>query len=189
AQWLDKYVRVVLSESVSIALELAIVAGTGKEQPIGMLKNLKGAVTEGVYTDKTATPLNDLKPSTLGKSIMAPLTKEGKRAVPSVLILVNPLDYWEKIFGATTFLTNQGTYVHGVMPIPCEIIQSVAVPKGKLIAGMGKDYFMGIGSGQKIEYSDEYKFLEDERTYLVKQYATGKPKDNDSFLIFDITKL
>ncbi|MPQ45377.1 phage major capsid protein, partial [Clostridium tarantellae] len=42
---------------------------------------------------------------------------------------------------------------------------------------------------QKIEYSDEYKFLEDERTYLVKQYATGKPKDNDSFLIFDITKL
>ncbi|MPQ45320.1 phage major capsid protein, partial [Clostridium tarantellae] len=42
AQWLDKYVRVVLSESVSIALELAIVAGTGKEQPIGMLKNLKG---------------------------------------------------------------------------------------------------------------------------------------------------
>lgn len=189
AEWLDKYVRTVLSESVSIALELAIVAGTGKDQPIGMIKNLKGAVTDGVYPDKTATPLKDLKTDTLGTSIMAPLTKEGKRAVPSVLILVNPLDYWQKIFGATTFLTNQGTYVHGVMPIPCEIIQSVAVPKGKLIAGMGKDYFIGIGSGQKIEYSDEYKFLDDERTYLVKQYATGKPKDNDSFLLFEISAL
>ena len=33
------------------------------------------------------------------------------------------------------------------------------------------------------------KFLEDERTYLTKQYANGKPKDNDSFLLFDISSL
>ncbi|HEK4806820.1 TPA: phage major capsid protein, partial [Clostridioides difficile] len=76
-----------------------------------------------------------------------------------------------------------------VLPIPGNIIQSVAVPKGKLIAGMAKDYFMGVASSGKIEYSDEYKFLEDERTYLVKQYATGAPKDNDSFLVFDIENL
>ena len=188
-EWLDRYVRAVLSESISMALEYAIVAGTGKDQPIGMLKDLKGSVVEGVYPDKAAIKLNDFKPTTLGKTVMAPLTKNGTRAVPSVLILVNPLDYWEKVFGATTFLTAQGTYVHGVMPIPSEIIQSVAVPKGKLIAGMGKDYFMGIGSSQKIEYSDEYKFLDDERTYLAKQYATGQPTDNESFLVFDITKL
>lgn len=188
-EWLDRYVRAVLSESISMALEYAIVAGTGKDQPIGMLKDLKGSVVEGVYPDKAAIKLNDFKPTTLGKTVMAPLTKNGTRAVPSVLILVNPLDYWEKVFGATTFLTAQGTYVHGIMPIPSEIMQSVAVPKGKLIAGMGKDYFMGIGSSQKIEYSDEYKFLDDERTYLSKQYATGRPTDNESFLVFDITKL
>lgn len=188
-EWLDRYVRAVLSESISMALEYAIVAGTGKDQPIGMIKDLKGSVVEGVYPDKAAIKLNDFKPTTLGKSVMAPLTKGGSRAVPSILMLVNPLDYWEKVFGATTFLTLQGTYVHGVMPIPSEIIQSVAVPKGKLIAGMGKDYFMGIGSSQKIEYSDEYKFLDDERTYVSKQYATGEPIDNESFFVFDITKL
>ncbi|CEQ19665.1 phage major capsid protein [Paraclostridium sordellii] len=188
-EWLDRYVRAVLSESISMALEYAIVAGTGKDQPIGMIKDLKGSVVEGVYPDKAAIKLNDFKPTTLGKSVMAPLTKGGSRAVPSILMLVNPLDYWEKVFGATTFLTLQGTYVHGVMPIPSEIIQSVAVPKGKLIAGMGKDYFMGIGSSQKIEYSDEYKFLDDERTYVSKQYATGEPIDNESFRVFDITKL
>lgn len=188
-EWLDRYVRAVLSESISIALELAIVAGTGKDQPIGMMKNLKGAVVEGVYPDKDAIPLSDLTPVTLGKTVMAPLTKNGTRAVPQVLILVNPLDYWEKIFSATTFLTQQGTYVFGVMPVPSKIVQSVAVPQGKLIAGMAKDYFMGIGSAQKIEFSDEYKFLEDERTYLAKQYGTGTPKDNDSFLVFDITNL
>jgi hypothetical protein len=186
-EWLDKFVREVLYESLAIALELAIVAGTGKEQPIGMIKDLSGAVVEGVYPDKTATALNDLKPGTLGEKIMAPLTKGGKRAVPSVLLVVNPLDYWSKIFPSTTVLTTQGTYVYGVLPIPGEFVQSVAVPQGKMIAGMAKDYFMGVGSTQKVEYDDSYKFLEDERTYIAKQYANGKPLDNDAFLVFDIS--
>lgn len=189
AEWIDRYVRTVLSESISIGLEVAIVAGTGKDQPIGMMKDLKGSVVEGVYTDKKKTALADLKPVTLGKSIMSPLTKDGKRAVPSVLMIVNPVDYWEKIFPATTVLTSNGTYVYGVLPIPGDIVQSVAVPKGTLIAGMSKDYFLGVGSTGKIEYSDEYHFLEDERVYITKQYANGQPLDNDSFLIFDISKL
>jgi hypothetical protein len=48
---------------------------------------------------------------------------------------------------------------------------------------------MGIGSSQKIEYSDHYKFLEDERTYITKQYANGKPIDNESFLLFNISNM
>lgn len=188
-QWLDKFVRAMLTESMAIALELSIVAGTGKEQPIGMLKDLSAAVTDGIYTDKTATKLTDFAPATLGKSIMAPLTKNGTRNVTGIIMVVNPVDYWEKIFGQTTFLTSQGTYVYGLLPIPGDIVQSVAVPKGKMIVGMAKDYFMGIGSTQKIEYSDQYHFLEDERVYLSKQYGNGKPKDNDSFLVFDISAL
>ena len=189
AEWLDRYVRTVLSEAISIGLELAIVAGTGKDQPIGMIKNLKGSVVEGVYPDKAATILEDLRPVTLGTKVMAPLTKDGKRAVPSVLMLVNPIDYWSKIFPATTILTANGVYLYGVLPIPGEVVQSVAVPEGKLIAGMAKDYFLGVGSTGKIEYSDEYKFVEDERVYIAKQYANGLPKDNDSFLVFDISNL
>lgn len=189
ASWLDKYVRTILQESMSIALELAIVAGTGADQPIGMLKDLNGAVVQGVYPDKETVPLLDLNPNTLGTNVMAPLTKSGTRAVPSVLIVVNPLDYWQKIFGATTFLTQNGTYVYGVLPIPADIVQSVAVPQGKMIAGVAKDYFMGVGSGSEILVSDEYKFLEDERTYLVKQYANGKPQDANSFIVFDISNL
>lgn len=186
-QWLDRFVREILFESLAIALELAIVKGTGKEQPIGMIKDLAGAVVEGVYPDKAATALNDLTPVTLGASIMAPLTKNGTKVVNSVLMVVNPLDYWEKIFAQTTFLTADKTYVYGVLPIPAKIVQSVAVPQGTLIAGRAKDYFMGVGSTQKIEHSDHYKFLEDERTYIAKQYANGKPQDNDAFLVFNIS--
>ena len=185
-QWLDRFVREILLESMAMALELAIVAGTGKNQPIGMIKNLQGAVIDGVYPNKTATALNNLDPVSLGVQIMAPLTKEGTRAVPSVLLMVNPLDYWGKIFPNTTVMSAAGTYVHGVLPIPAKVVQSVAVPQNRLIAGMGKDYFMGVGSTQRLEHSDHYKFLEDERTYIAKQYANGKPIYNESFLIFDI---
>lgn len=188
-EWLDRYVRAVLSESLSIGLEKAIVAGTGKNEPIGMIKNLKGSVVEGVYPDKDLVELTDLTPETLGKVIMSPLTKNGTRAVPSVLMVVNPVDYWEKIFPATTVLTANGNYVYGVLPIPAKVIQSVAIPKGKMSAGIGKDYFLGIASNSKMEYSDHYKFLEDVRTYIIKQFATGKPKDNDSYLYLDISKL
>lgn len=188
-EWLDKYVRTVLQESMAIALEIAIIAGTGKNEPIGMIKDLKGSVVDGVYSDKAKKKLTDIKPTTLGKEIMYPLTKDGKRAVTDVLIIVNPADYWEKLFGATTVLTVGGAYVYGVLPIPATIIQSVAVTKGTLVAGVAKDYFMGIGSNGAIEHSDEYKFLEDERTYMTKQYANGKPVDNEGFIVFDITDL
>lgn len=188
--WLDKFVREILFESLAIALELAIVAGTGKEQPIGMIKDLSAPVDPSTgYADKAAITLDNLNPGTLGENIMAPLTKSGTRKVQQVLLVVNPLDYWGKIFAQTTFLTADKSYVYGVLPIPAKIVQSVAVEQGTMIAGMAKDYFMGVGSTQKIEYSDHYRFLEDERTYIAKQYANGKPMDNDSFIVFDIAEM
>lgn len=188
-QWLDRFVREVLAESIAIALELAIVAGDGNGKPIGMDRDLEGAVVEGVYSKKTAVALTDFTPSILGQKVMAPLTKDGTRKVSNVLMIVNPLDYWEKIFAKTTKLTDQGTYVYGVLPIPAKLVQSLAVTKGEMIAGVARDYFMGVGSSRKLDFSDHYKFLEDERTYITKQYANGKPVDNDSFLLFDISNM
>jgi hypothetical protein len=50
---------------------------------------------------------------------------------------------------------------------------------------------MGIGTAKsgKIEFSDEYKFLEDERVYLIKLYGQGMPLDNNSFAYADISGL
>jgi hypothetical protein len=51
---------------------------------------------------------------------------------------------------------------------------------------------MGIGagtSGGKIEYSDEYKFLDDERVYLTKLIGNGRALDNNAFILLDITGL
>lgn len=56
---------------------------------------------------------------------------------------------------------------------------------------MPNRYFMGIGTEKngKMEFSDEYKFLEDERVYLVKMYGHGEPLDNTAFVYADISNL
>lgn len=50
---------------------------------------------------------------------------------------------------------------------------------------------MGIGTAQagKLETSDEFAFLDDNRTYKIKLYGNGQPKDNNAFQVLDITGL
>ena len=49
---------------------------------------------------------------------------------------------------------------------------------------------MGIGagtSGGRIEYSDEYKFLDDERVYITKLYGNGRALDDNAFKLLNIS--
>ncbi|MFW6121841.1 MAG: cadherin-like beta sandwich domain-containing protein, partial [Petrotogales bacterium] len=190
-EWLDRFVRAMLFESMALALEDGIINGTGIDnEPIGMRKDIDGSIDQDDgYPDKDKEELISLKPAPLGEKVMAPLTNEGKRRVDEVIIVVNPLDYWKRIFPQTTVLTDQGAYVGGVMPIPANVIQSTAVSEGEMIVGLADDYFMGIGSEQRIDASEHYRFLEDEMTYLAKQYANGRPLENSSFLLFDISNM
>lgn len=57
--------------------------------------------------------------------------------------------------------------------------------------GLGYKYFAaaGMDAGGRIEYSDHYQFLEDNRVYIIKLYANGFPMDNNSFLYLDISGL
>lgn len=194
-EYLDRYVRTILVEAIYNGLETGIVTGTGKDQPIGMDRQVgEGvSVTDGVYPQKDAVKVTKFDPETYGK-LLAALAKSEKgkyRKIDRVLLVVNPADYFKLVMPATTLLTGQGTYVNNVFPFPTVVVQSVALNEGEAIIGLPRNYFMGIGTGKegRIEYSDEYHFLEDERVYLVKLYGWGTPKDNTSFTRLDISKL
>lgn len=194
--WIDRYIRTLLSEAIAYGLEEAVIAGTGKDMPIGMMKQVgEGvSVTGGVYPDKEAIAVTDFTPKTYGNLVsqlaVNPITKKPRR-ITNLILVVNQVDYYNKIMPATTKLTDIGTYIGDIFPVPTKVIQSEQVPQGKAVMGIGKKYTMpvGIGSDGKIEYDDSYKFLEDERTYKVKVYGDGFPKDNNAFLVLDITNL
>lgn len=193
--WLDRYVRAILGEALLNGVEEGIINGTGKEMPIGMNRKVGEGVTvtDGEYPLKDTVAVTSLDPVTYGNLIsgMAKTPNGNSRAVKEVLMIVNPVDYLKKIMPATTIRGTDGRYINDIFPFPTKPIQSVQVPEGKAIFGLGKRYFMGIGTakGGKIEYSDEYKFLEDERVYLVKLYGHGEPLDNNAFVYADISGL
>lgn len=194
-QWIDAYVRAVLTEAIGGALCKAIIAGNGKDQPIGMLKDLSAAVdpTNG-YADKTAAKITDLGVATMGaiaKTLST--TSSGRtRPVSEIIMVVNPTDYFSKILPATTVMSPSGVFVNNVIPYPTKIIQDSNVPSGKAVFGLADRYFMGVGkggSGGTIEYSDEFNFLDDTRTYKIKFYGNGQPLDNNAFVVKDISGL
>ena len=194
-EWLDKYVREVLYEALANGMEAGIVGGDGNDKPIGMNRQVGDGVTVtgGVYPKKEKIKVNDLSPETVGKllAIMAIAPNGKRRKVRDVLLIVSPDDYYSKVMPATTILLPDGTYRNNVTPVPMTIIESPSVDPGEAIIGLGRQYFgaAGTATGGNIEYSDHYRFLEDERVYLIKAMANGMPKDNNAFQLLDISEL
>ncbi len=190
--WMDRYVREVLSEALAVQLEVGIVSGDGKNAPVGMNKKLTGAV-DGVHSDKDAVAITDLSPETYG-GLLATLSvnSRGKqRNIPRVMLVVNPADYFTKVFPATTVRGADGTFSANVFPYPTDVYPSVGVPGGKAILGINKKFFMGVGTqiGGKIEYSDQYQFLQRIRTYMITLYGYGRAMDENDFMYLDISGL
>ena len=191
---LDQYVRTLLSESIAYGCEYGAIKGTGKDMPIGMTKQVGAgvSVTGGVYPDKPKQLVADFDAKTLG-GLVAKITQKGKRQAKQLALVVNAGDYFSKIMPATTLMSPSGTYVSNVLPIPdIQIIPSTQMDAGKAVIGDLSKYFFGIGAGTnggRMEYSDQYQFLEDNRVYKIKLYGAGKALDNDAFQMLDISKL
>jgi len=203
-EWLDRYVRTILYEAIANGLEDGIINGRGVAEgaadpnnyiyePIGMIRDLTNFNVATGYAAKAAIPVSDFSPENYGGLIsqLAVGPNGLNRVITEVLLIVNPVDYLTKIFPATTYQTPQGGFVKDIFPFPTKVVQSAYVTQGKAILGIAKRYLAVLGTGKdgRIEYSDEYKFLEDERYYLIKLYGTGRPLDNTSFLYLDISNI
>lgn len=190
-EWLDSYVRAVLTEALSYGLEQAVVSGTGSSQPIGMDRDLTSEAS-GVYTQKTATAVTDFKPATYGEIVAGiAVDANGKpRSINGLSIIVNQTTYLTKIMPATTLLNSAGQFVNTAFPIATEVIISNALADNLAIIGVPENYFLGIGKSARnsaIEYSDEYKFIEDQRVFKMVNYADGRAIDNTAFALLDVS--
>ena len=195
--WLDNYVRTILKEAIYLGLEFGIAKGSGvKGEPIGLNKNVAKGVsvdTEKGYPVKDSIEVFNFLPESYGVLVGELMTSESgaARVVKEVGLLCNPKDSVTKIMPATTVLTGIGTYAKDVFPFPTFTIPSVAMDEGEAILFDPEGYFLGIGHQKDatIEYSDDAKFLEDQRVYKGKFFANGKPIDNKVALVLDISAL
>ncbi|MDA1815456.1 phage major capsid protein [Bacillus cereus] len=196
--WVERYVRTMITEAMAVGLERGFVAGTGKNEPIGLLKDPSGSVTNGVYPDKkvagtlTFEPgrktINELK--NVVKLLAKKLKADGKDAdkpkniAGKVVMVTNPFDTFDVQANATT-LNAAGVYVTSLPfnPTPTE---SVFVPQGKVLFFVKGQYIAAMGGTEPIKKFDQTLALEDATLYIAKQYATGKPKDKYAAQIYEL---
>lgn len=194
-EWLDRFVRETLYESVANGLEAGIVDGDGNGKPIGMTRQVGAGVSVvgGVYPKKAPISITNFRADTLGNllSLMS-LDESGKgRAVRDMVLLCTYSDYFSKVFPATHIMGPDGEYRRS-LPYDIEIIPVAnGLSNGEAVLGLGYRYFATVGKDRDgtIDYSDHYKFLEDQRVYLIKAFANGFPLDNNAFQLLDISGL
>lgn len=186
-KWIDRFVRTVLLEVNEEGIETGIIAGDGKESPIGLLKDLEGAVVSGKYPDKEAVVITDFGPDSFGKDVLPTLNRNGKRTVDTIVIIANQNEIDTKIYKATHVLGFNG-YVKADNYKNFVYVACPDVPENKAIAYIPKKYVAGI-SRMGIDFSDHYKFLEQLRTYSILTYGNGRLKSNDDAVVLDITNL
>ena len=192
--FLDAYIRKCLAEALACGLENAIIAGTGVDMPVGLIKDIHEGVsysTSTGYPNKTKEIVKDFTPASYG-TLLAKLanTESGAtRKFGKVWMICNQEDYLTKVMPATTVLNSAGSYVNNLFPFPTEVIVSNEVEAGAAVLVLLDEYFLGVGGNKNgvIEYSDEYKFIEDQRAFKIKQYAAGRAFDNTSALYLDIS--
>ena len=189
--FLDGYIRTILKDAIAVALEEAIVKGDGKGKPIGLMKKLTGAL-DGVHQDKDTVAVTDFGVKSMGGLIakMAKNEKNQNRPVRGLTLICNANDYYTLVAPAVRVQNMSGAYVDN-FAFTMEVVISEAVPSGKAVMAMLDNYWMGVGFAKDgvIEFSDEYKFLEDQRTYKIKTYGVGRAICENDALVLDISGL
>ncbi|MGY3717184.1 phage major capsid protein [Sutcliffiella cohnii] len=196
--WVERYVRTILVEAMSVGLERGFVAGTGNDMPIGLLKDLKGGTNgEGEYSDKQSagtltfvpgrTTINEMK-EVVKKLSIRPVGKNEEEKVRKVagkvVMVTNPFDTFDIQANATIQNAN-GAYVTNLPFNPIQT-ESVFVPQGKVLFFVKGEYIAAVGGGLEVKRYTETLALEDADVFIAKQFATGKPKDNFAAQVYDL---
>ncbi|CAM3935803.1 phage major capsid protein [Bacillus paramycoides] len=196
--WVERYIRTMITEAMKVGLERGFVAGTGKNEPIGLLKDPSGSVVNGVYPDKkpvgtlTFEPgrktINELKG--VVKLLAKKLNADGsdadrpKNIAGKVVMVTNPFDTFD-IQANATIQNAAGVYVTS-LPFNPILTESVFVPQGKVLFFVKGQYVAAMGGTEPIKKYEETLALEDATVYIAKQYATGKPKDKYTSQVYTL---
>lgn len=192
--WIESFVSLQIQEAFAVSLEAAFLTGSGKDQPIGLNRQVQEgvSVTGGEYPEKevtgtltfasAATTVNELTDVYKHHS-----TDEKDKAVVvdgNIVMVVNPADAWD-VKKQYTSLNAQGIYVTA-LPYNLKIIESVAQETGKVITFVKGRYDAYVAGGIKITKYDQTLALEDMELYTAKQFAYGKAKDNKAAAVWNL---
>ena len=193
--FMDAYIRGILYEALYDGLEYGIVLGKGIDgEPVGMARDIHTGVTVSTttgYPMKTAAAITSLKPADYNAkvAVISKTEDNRNRKMSGVVLIANQATFLSKIWPAVMVPTSTGWTK--MYPYPTEEIVCNQLSDGKAILGVAEAYGFAMGGSRNgvIEFSDDFKFLEDCRTFKVLHHGAGMADDNTAFQYLDVSGL
>jgi len=202
-RWINRYVHLCLTEAVRDIWAQKIIAGTGNNEPIGLLKDMDGAVVGGVYPDKAAigtltladskTTINEMAGMMKGLSkYVRKISKDDtgeekyRNIEGKVYLITNPVNYYD-VVARTTVQVDSGAFVTKLPFVSMDhIIQSTDVPANKVLAFIDGEYEATQSQPEKVyEYRETFA-MKRAVLYAVDMLGNGQPVDNYAAQVYDL---
>ena len=185
--YVDRYFRAILKEAMYDGIADGYLNGSGKDAPIGILKQIGTVGQDGTHTAKTVNQtLKGFSPKQLAPAL-ATLSNGGKRAVGEIVVIANPTDVYNYVNPALYGDSISGGYITKSF-MPVTVIAEPKMAQGTGAITMKGFYTMGF-SGMKVQEYKETKALEDADLLIAKVYGNGRADDDNVAYVFNVTKL
>ena len=182
--FVDKFFKGILKEALLLGIEDGYCNGNGKEEPIGIYKQINATEEAGTHKDKDVnTDLTSFKPKAMANAKKY-LSKQGKRKIDKIYLVCNPND--EADYVAPAIYDDKGNLISSYKNI--EVVTTSKNPQGKAALTLPKKYTMGF-SGLKVKKYDQTLALKNADLLVGNVYANGRADDDNVAYVFDVTKL
>lgn len=202
---LSSWIVEMLSESIGLAMDKAILYGKGTGMPLGIVTRLAQQSAPANYP-ANAPAWEDLHASNIkqigGDSVTG-------AAFWAALVEATGNTFTRYSRGEQFWAMNSKTYaklksklitftatgdivanIFGVLPIvngDVDILEFM--PDGDIVGGYGDLYLLAMRSGMTIESSREVQFIQDNTVYKAKQRADGQPIIPGAFVAININNV
>ncbi|MFW7361526.1 phage major capsid protein [Vagococcus fluvialis] len=202
-RWIDRFISISLSEAVRDIWAEKVIIGTGNDEPIGLLKNVDGALdpSTGLPDKESSGTLTFAKDKIVSElaGVMKKLSKytykvdkndagevKYRKVSGMVHLIVNPVNYYD-IVAAVTFANLNNVYGSNMPFIPIEnIVESIDVPENKLISFVKGEYEATQSRPEKVYVYKETFAMKRATLYAIDMLGNGYPTNNDAAHVYDL---
>ncbi len=184
---LASHVEDCLKESIAIALDKAILYGTGTKMPMGILPALNANADLKTKNIITLTTTN-----TKFEKIIAAMQfiKRGRRGRGPITVVMNESTWLGTIVPMSLTTNNGGTFVtasNQAFPgVGYKVVFSEEVPVDNLVVGDFTKYLLAERSDIKGSSSTEFLFTDDKTVFKATARYDGKPVRESAFVLIGL---
>lgn len=185
--FVDKYFMAILEEAMRDGIAYGYINGNGVNQPIGIFYKVSAVESGGSATAKDVQQtITGFGPTQLAP-VKKTLSNNGLRAIDKLYLVCNPQDAYEYVEPSLYGENADGSYSQKSNTF-IDVIPDANCPQGKAAFTLAGHYTMGF-HGIRIDEYKETKALDDADLLIGKTYANGRATDDNTAVVFNVTKL